>query len=157
MFRTKTALCLSLATLAAAGPISAAEVTLTTALKGYGGEGAYLAIYLTDADGAYKGSLWLAGGKTKYWKHLSDWFRATGGSATEVDGMTGASVGSGGNLVVTVDVADALIDAGYQIRMDTAVEDMPDRPAEIVVPLTRADAGTPVAGKGYVKSFQFDM
>ena len=54
-------------------------------------------------------------------------------------------------------VADALIDAGYQIRIDSAVEDGRDNPAEVVVPLTAAAAGKPTAGKGYVKTFRFDM
>ena len=40
-------------------------VTLTTQLKNYGGDGAYLAVYLTDAKGAYAGTLWVAGGKAK--------------------------------------------------------------------------------------------
>lgn len=50
-----------------------------------------------------------------------------------------------------------MIDAGYQIRVDAAVEDMRDSPAEIIVPLTSADAGKPVSGTGYVETFQFDM
>ena len=56
-----------------------------------------------------------------------------------------------------LDLADALIDAGYQIRIDGAVENMSERPAEVVVPLTSAGAGQAVAGKGYVKSFVYDM
>lgn len=38
----------------------ARPVTLTTTLKNYGGNGAYLALYVTDASGAYKGTLWVA-------------------------------------------------------------------------------------------------
>jgi hypothetical protein len=71
--------------------------------------------------------------------------------------MTGASVGSGQTLRVTVDIADALIDAGYQIRVDTAVEDGRDHPGEITAPLTTAANGRPVSGRGYVASFKFDM
>jgi hypothetical protein len=133
----------------------ARTVTLTADMKSYGGNGAYLAVYLTDASGAFQGSLWLAGGKHKYYKHLSDWFAATGGDG--IDGISGASVGSGRSLTITVDLADALIDAGYEIHVDAAVEDMRDSPSEVVVPLTAAGAGTPVAGRGYIKSFQFDM
>jgi hypothetical protein len=33
----------------------------------YGGQGAYLAMYVTDLKGAYVGSLWMAGGKSKYY------------------------------------------------------------------------------------------
>ena len=53
----------------------ARPVTIDTTLKNYGGNGAYLAIYVTDANGVYKGSLWMAGGKSKYYEHLSDWQR----------------------------------------------------------------------------------
>ena len=74
-----------------------------------------------------------------------------------IDGITGASVGSGQSLKVSVDVADALIDAGYQIRVDSSVENGRDNPVDIVVPLTSANAGKPTSGKGYVQSFTFDM
>ncbi len=77
--------------------------------------------------------------------------------ASEFDGVSGASVGSGKTLKVTVELADALIDAGYEIRIDTAVEDLRDNPAELRVPLTTQDKGKPTAGRGYVKAFSFDM
>ena len=64
-----TALCLTLALLAT--PALARPVTITTKMKPYGGDGAYLALYLTDAKGAYKGTLWVSGQKSKYWSHLS--------------------------------------------------------------------------------------
>lgn len=152
---TSTALCLSLAALAT--PALARDVTITAAMKSYGGEGAYLALYLTDAQGVYQGTLWVSGHKAKYWRHLSDWYRATGGAPVGVDAITGASVGSGRTLSVTVDLADALIDAGYQIRVDSSVEDGADRPADAVAPLTTAGNGQPVSGKGYVRSLQYDF
>lgn len=155
MKTTTTALCLSLAMLAA--PAMAREVTITTTMNPYGGEGAYLALYLTDAQGGYQGTLWVAGQKTKYWKHLSDWYRATGGTAADIDAITGASVGSGRTLTVSVELADALLDAGYQIRLDSSVEEIADRPAEVVAPLTTAGKGQPVAGTGFVQSLQYDF
>ena len=57
----------------------ASEVTFTTNMRDYGGDGAYLAYYVTDAQGKYVGSLWMAGGKARYYEHLSGWYRATGG------------------------------------------------------------------------------
>lgn len=152
---TAAAVCLALAMLAA--PALARPVTITTKMKRYGGDGAYLALYLTDAQGAYKSTLWVAGKKTKYWSHLSSWHRATGGAPAGVDAITGASVGAGRTLAVTVELADALIDAGYQIRVDSAVEKNADRPAEVIAPLTTAGKGTPVAGRGFVQSLQYDF
>jgi hypothetical protein len=134
---------------------SARQVALETQLANYGGDGAYVAIYLTDRNGRYDRTLWVAGRKAKYWRHLRDWYRATGGTA-KVDGISGASVGAGQTLRVTVDVADALLDAGYQIHVDTAVEKMKENPSE-VVPLTAAGAGKPTAGRGYVKSFRYTL
>jgi uncharacterized protein YraI len=68
------------------GLAMARSVTLTTTLNNYGGDGAYLALYVTDASGAYVGSLWMAGGKSKYYEHLSDWYRATGGDTGQAAG-----------------------------------------------------------------------
>ena len=132
-------------------------VTIATTLKNYGGDGAYLAVYLTDAKGAYAGTLWVAGGKAKYYKHLADWNRLSAGDAKRLQGVTGASVGQGRTLKVTADLADTLIDAGYEIRIDAAVEDMRDSPVEVRVPLTSANAGKPQAGKQYIQSASFQL
>lgn len=143
--------------LTAPGMALAKEVTFTTTLTNYGGDGAYLAYYVTDANGAYVGSLWMAGGKSKYYGSLSDWYRATGGNTAEVAGITGASVGAGKTLTVSFDLADALFDAGYQLHIDASVEDMRDRPSEITVPLTTEGAGQPVQGRAYIAQFTYDM
>lgn len=132
----------------------ARQVTLETTLKSYGGEGAYVVLYILDAAGKYKGTLWMAGDKAKYHRHLSDWARTSGGKPAEIDGITGASVGSGKTLKISVDVADALINAGYTIHVDTSVEKGMDNPSEVVAPLDAASSGKAVAGDGYVKSFK---
>jgi hypothetical protein len=135
----------------------AKKLTLQTALTGYGGKGAYLAVYLTDATGKFHSTLHVAGRKAKYFSHLRDWSRGQASVRGSLDGLTGASVGSGGTLKVTVDVADALIDAGYQIRVDSSVEHGADHVADVVAPLVTASAGKVLPAKGYVKSFKFDM
>lgn len=135
----------------------AREVTFTTELLNYGGDGAYLALYLTDAAGKYQGTLWVAGKKTKYYKHLSGWARGSRLNPAEYDGLTGASITSGRTLKITLDLDDALIDNGYEIRVDTSVEDMRDNRADIALPLTSDGSGKPVAGRGYIRSFRYDF
>src|SRR5690554_7550260 len=103
------------------------EVTFTTEIKNYSGEGAYVALYLVDAKGVYQRTLWVAGEKPKYYKHLSGWARGSGLRKSEYDGLTGASVLSKGSLVVTAEIADELFDAGYEVRIDTAVERSEER------------------------------
>lgn len=139
------------------GLAMARPVTLTTTLNAYGGDGAYLAFYVTDPQGAYAGTLWMAGGKSKYYSHLTDWHRATGGDPAQINGITGASVGAGRTLEITLDLADALFDAGYTIHVDAAVEDMRDGPNEIAVPLTTSGAGVVAPGRRYVASFAYGM
>ena len=139
------------------GLAMARPVTLTTQLSNYGGDGAYLALYVTDSSGAYAGTLWMAGGKSKYYDSLSDWYRATGGDPAQINGITGASVGAGRTLEITLDLADALFDAGYTLHIDAAVEEMRNSPNEGAVPLTTAGAGTAVKGRRYVASFTYDM
>ena len=150
--------CLAVSTaLVLPGLAMARPVTLTTTLKNYGGDGAYLAVYVTDPSGAYVRTLWVAGKKSKYYKHLTDWHRATGGSPSQINGITGASVGEGRSLKVTADLADALFDAGYKLNIDAAAEDMRDSPRDISVPLTKAGAGKPVAGRSYVAGFTYGL
>ncbi|MDK9698101.1 MAG: DUF2271 domain-containing protein [Siculibacillus sp.] len=134
--------------------VEAKQVTFETTLKSYGGAGAYAVIWVADAAGKYKGTLWMAGDRAKYWRHLADWQRASGGRAAEVDGITGASIGSGKTLRITLDLADALIDAGHVVHVDTSVENGRDFPSEVVAPLATDRNGKPVAGKGHVETFK---
>lgn len=133
---------------------SARPVTFETQLSSYGGDGAYIVMYVTDRAGRFQGTLWMAGDNAKYYRHLRDWYRMSGGRAT-LDGVTGASVGAGKTLRATLNIADALVDAGYEIHIDTAVEKMNENPSEVVVPLTTSGVGKPVKGRGYVKSFRY--
>ena len=133
----------------------ARPVTFVTQMQSYGGPGAYLAFYVTDAKGDYAGSLWMAGGKAKYYKHLRDWAAATGNDVGQVAGITGASVGSGRSLEISLDLNEALFDADYVLHIDAAVEEMRDSPNEIAVPLTAAGAGQSVSGRSYISAFSY--
>lgn len=153
----KTAITFALAG-AAALPLAAQarEITLQTTLKEYRGNEAYLAFYVTDAQGNYQRTLWVSGKKAKYYKHLRDWVRS-GNQRSEYDGLTGASVGSGETLEVAVELEDALIDAGYEIRIDSAVEDKRDNRAEIRLPLSAQPGEASGGDQGYVERFGYQL
>jgi hypothetical protein len=150
---TFAALAVALPLLAAVAA-EARPVRITTTLNTYGGDGAYLAIYLTDKEGKLQKTLHVAGGKAKYHKHLSGWYRQSGG---RIDGTTGASVGAGKSLTISAEIADTLIDAGFEIRVDSAVEKESDIPADARIAVSKASVGKPAAGRGYVKSLAIDM
>lgn len=154
----KMATALTVATvLALPTAVAAGKVTMTTQMKRYNGQGAYLAFYVTDSNGRYKDTLWISGGKSKYYKHFSDWSRATGNSLAEFQGITGASTGSGKVRTVSIELSNALMDAGYELHIDASVEDYRDSPSEIVVPLTSSSAGKTFKGRRYIQSFKFNQ
>lgn len=130
---------------------------LSTTLQRYGGDGAYLAVYLTNSAGAYAGTLWVAGGKAKYYKHLSNWQRLSAGDPARLDGVTGASVGEGRTLKVSADLADVLFDAGYEIHIDAAVEDMRDSPSDVRMPLRSSGMASGGPGRQYVQSVSYQV
>ncbi len=134
---------------------NAREITFTTTLKNYGGDGAFVALYLTNAEGQYQQTLWVAGQKPKYYKHLTGWARSSGLRSSEYDALTGASVAAGKTMTVTVDLDDSFIDSGFQVKVDTAVEDMRDNRDDIVVSLTTEGVGQATIGRGYVQTFSY--
>ncbi|MEE4011885.1 DUF2271 domain-containing protein [Roseibium sp. FZY0029] len=132
----------------------AKDVNVTVDMKSYGGPGAYLAVYLVDGAGQFQQTLWVAGRKSKYYRHLKGWARGVSSTGGSIDGLTGPSVGSGRSLTVRANIADALINAGYQIVVDSAVEDWGDRPHDAAVPLVN---GASAGGSGFVGKLSVKM
>ena len=140
------------------GVAFAKDITVSIDMTNYSGHAAYLAVYVTNPDGSYNSTLWVAGSKTKYMGHLRQWVQGIAASGTiNIDGITGASVGGGQNLTVNASLADTLIDAGYEIHVDTAVENGGEYSSDAVVPLTQAASGTPVDGTGYISSMTVSL
>ena len=99
----------------------------------------------------------MAGSRSRYYSDLTEWFRATNGDTTQINGITGASVGAGRSLEISFDLADSLFDAGYTLHIDAAVENMRASPNEVAVPLTTSGAGTTTRGRRYVAGFRYDL
>jgi hypothetical protein len=134
----------------------AREVTLTTQMSNYYGNNAYIAIYLTQPNGQYDSTIWLAGRKQRFLGELRGWVTALQtAKSLNIDGITGASVGSGQTLTLHANLADSIIDAGYQIHVETAVQDAGEYPNDVVVPLSSAPQTA--QGSGYVGTFSVKM
>jgi hypothetical protein len=143
--------------LVAPGAAYARDVTIKTTLTNYSGNNAYLSIYLTKPDGSYETTLWVSGSKVRYLGELRGWVNALQqwGGNLSLDGITGASVGSGRTLTIHAAIADAMIDAGYQIHVESAVEHGGEYPDDAVATVT----STPqtVNGNGYVSTLSVSM
>ncbi|MBK8085263.1 MAG: DUF2271 domain-containing protein [Devosia sp.] len=153
----KLAAMLMLATaLVAPGVAVARDVTIEAQMVRYSGHAAYLAVYLTDPSGAYRSTLWVSGHKTKYYGTLRGWVRGVSQAGSiSLDGISGASVGGGQTLTVHADLADALIDAGYTIHVDTAVENGGEFADDAVIEVTSNSAS--VDGSGYIDKLSISM
>ena len=136
------------------GVAYAKDATLEIQMNNYQGPPAYLAVYLNKPDGSYDSTLLVAGGRTQYYQHLRGWIRGFSSSGDRLDGITGASVGSGQTIKATVTIQDALIDAGYAIHVDSAVENGMENRDDVVLPLTKASSGTVVSGSGYIAAMR---
>lgn len=136
----------------------AREVTIDAQLVSYSGPAAYLSVYLTKPDGTYDSTLWVSGTKQRYLGELRGWvsaMRDAGATSLSLDGITGASVGGGQTLTIKADLADALIDAGYTIHVDTAVEHGGQNTDDAVAPLT--STAQQVNGTGYISTLSVSM
>jgi len=134
---------------------TARPVEVTAELKNYRGPNAYIGVYLVGPDGQFHSSLAVAGHKQKYQQHLRGWFRGVSRTGS-ADVISGASVGGGRTLKITADIADALIDAGYSIQVDTAVEDYGDFRADAIAPLS-PNANAELSNRGVVQSLFVKM
>ena len=132
------------------------QATITVEMQNYSGRAAYLAIYVTKPDGSYDSTLWVAGTKQRYLGDLTGWVRALQtASSFSLDGITGASVGSGQTLTIHPYLTAAMIDAGYQVHVESAVEHGGEYPDDAVATIT--SQGQTVSGNGYVRSLTVSM
>lgn len=136
---------------------NAQPVTITTTMANYSGDGAYLVLYVTDANGVYKGTLWVSGKKRKYYKHFRSWRRLTSGGEKIADAFSGASTHSNRKLQVKLNLADSVFTSGYILHIDTSVEDKRDVAKEVSIELKHENAGIQFAGNTYIDNVTFSL
>lgn len=153
---TATALSTSAMAFSSSAMAADKQATITVQMQNYSGRPAYLAIYLTKPDGSYDSTLWVAGTKQRYLGELTGWVRALQtADSLNLDGITGASVGSGQTLTIHANLTQAMIDAGYQVHVESAVEHGGEYPDDAVAAVTAQ--GQTVSGNGYVRSLTVSM
>lgn len=136
----------------------AAQVTITGQMNSYRGPEAYLAVYLAGPDGRYDSTLYVAGRKSRYYRDLSGWARyAAADASLNLNGITGASIGSGRSFTINLELSDALINAGYTIHIDSAVEERGTTTDDVVIPLDRSQSGVAQPGRGFVQSASVNL
>jgi hypothetical protein len=133
----------------------ATEAQVQVQLNDYDGDRAYFSLYLVNAEGRYHSTLWVSGDDEKWYPDLAAWWKYLSRAPQELDAITGASTGAGERANLTVEIAPELIDAGYRLRVESAVEDALNPTVDAEIDLSAAKAGEKAAGTGYVRFIRY--
>lgn len=120
-------------------------------MTNYVGEGAYIAVSLIDAKGAYEKTLYVMGSDKKWYPDLKEWHKAYKKKPTNISAVTGASVTGGDRSVTVLDIETNKINKGYKLRFETAVEDNKYYLKDIEIPLTTEGLAAKTEGTGYIR------
>ena len=135
--------------------VTAAEATFLVQLNDYQGEDAYFSLYLVDPNGRYVRTLWVSGEDDRWYQDMPRWWKYVGRAPQDLDAVTGASTASGDRSIIRIDVEDELLDAGYAVRVETAVEDQENHAVDVETALESAQAGERIPGTGYVRYIRY--
>jgi len=107
-------------------------------LKNYQGEGAYIIVSVVNSKGEYVETLRVLGDDHEWYPDLKTWYayREKNRHQPRLDGVTGATIGSGERSVVAFSIDKKYIDQEYTLRFETAVEDKSYHSKDVVVQLT---------------------
>lgn len=120
-------------------------------LSNYGGLGAYVIVSLIDPQNGYERTLSVSGDEIDWYEDLPEWYAYHAQSEEDIDGLTGASIQSGGRKVVVLSLDSIILNAGYKLRFETAVEDQKYYAQDIEVALTDSLMGQSLEGTGYIR------
>lgn len=124
-------------------------------MKSYLGEGAYIVVSLMNKDNTYNKTLYMLGADKEWYPDFKEWHKFYKKKPTNLDAITGASVSGGDRAIVTLTLDKALINAGYKIRFESAVEDKQYYTTDLELPLTTEALGAKTEGTGYISYIRF--
>lgn len=134
---------------------AAVEATFLVQLNDYVGDEAYFSLYLIDSSGRYVRTLWVSGDEERWYEDQPRWWKYLGRAPQDLDAITGASTPPGDRTVIRINLEDDILDAGYQVRVDTSVEDQHNFPLDVETPLQAAQHGQKIPGTGYVRYLRY--
>lgn len=142
------------ATLGIASRAEAKEATVLVQLNNYVGDEAYFALYLVNPEGRYEHTLYVSGPEERWYPDMPRWWKYLSRKPQELDAITGASTAAGDRSIVKLEIADELFNAGYKLRVETAVEDLENHSVDVEAELSTDLLGKRIAGIGYVRELR---
>lgn len=126
-------------------------------MTNYAGEAAYIVVSLINPQGEYEKTLYVMGPDKKWYTHIKEWHKFNTKKPSNISAITGASVAGGDRSVTTFEIEDAKVDAGYQLRFETAVEDQQYHEKDIEIPLTKENLSKKTEGPNYIRYVRFSL
>lgn len=120
-------------------------------LTNYTGEGAYITISLMNPKGEYEKTLYVLGDDEEWYSDITEWWKFQGKVRTDIDAITGATIGGGERSINVIEIDNDKIDAGYKIRFETAVEDQEYYKTDVEFELTAETVKSKVNGTGFIR------
>lgn len=120
-------------------------------LTNYGGEGAYVITTLIEPEGGYEKTLYVGGDDKDWYPDLPSWYAFYESVNEDIDGITGASIQSGGRKVISIELDKTALNAGYRLRFESSVEDGKYHEKDIEIDLSDDMVGSTIEGSGYIR------
>lgn len=136
--------------------MNANELLIQVKFKNYEGDKAYSVLYLINPNGRYEQTLWVSGDDPEWQEEgLPRWWKYQSRKPKNIDGITGASVGSGDRYRVKAILSSDLIDQGYKLRVATSVEELPFYSKDVEIDLSTENIGKKHKGTGYINYIRY--
>lgn len=120
-------------------------------MTNYSGEGAYIVVSLLDEEGEYQQTLQVLGTDSEWYSEIPEWWQFYGKYRPDIDGISGATLSGGERSVSVLQIPSDKIDAGYQLRFETSVEDQEYYADDLQFELTSENLKSKKEGKGFIR------
>ena len=120
-------------------------------MKNYSGEGAYVVISLLDPQGAYEETLYVQGDDTEWYHDITEWWGFYGKKRNNIDAISGETLAGGQRTISVINIDNSKVDAGYSLRVETAVEDQEYYADDVRLELTSENIRKKHEGNGFIR------
>lgn len=144
--------------LVCSGLVSSAQATryrCMIQMSNYIGEGAYIAVSLINPKGAYEKTMYVLGADKKWYSSLREWHKFNSRKKSDISAITGASVTGGQRSSLVLEIGDALLNKGYKLRFESAVENQKYQQQDLEVLLTSEALANKTQGTGFIRFVRF--
>ncbi|TNE28429.1 MAG: DUF2271 domain-containing protein [Bacteroidetes bacterium] len=120
-------------------------------MTNYQGEGAYVVISLINPEGDYERTLYILGDDSEWYHSIPEWWDYFGKEPRNVDGITGATLAGGERSISIIEIDESVLNAGYKLRFETAVEEVGYHTSDVEFPLTTENVSGKYEGTGFIR------